>query len=91
MKKIALLLALVLVVVVGTGCYGPMKLTRSVDDWGNEEYVKSPWLGQLVGLAASVAMPVTSVIDSIILNPISFWGTDVGAGKGTPFMHKMAK
>ena len=75
--------------VVSVGCYGPMKLTRQVDDWANQIYVDSPWLGQIVGwIVLPIAMPVTNIIDWIILNPISFWGEDVWKNQGTPFDHK---
>ncbi len=95
MKKLVLAVLLVVFAVSAAGCFGPQKLTRSLDDWTNQMYVESPWLAgnvisyYLIGLATNI----TWFVDGLIFNTIDFWGTSAqpfGSGTGTAFVHKAA-
>ena len=90
MKKVFTLGLALLVVLAITGCYGPNKISRMFDDWGNQMYVDSPWLAQLllyVGVFG-IGMWVCQFIDMIVLNVIDFWGESAFRGYGTPFNHQ---
>jgi hypothetical protein len=89
MKKVFVVAMALLLVVSVSGCWGPMKLTRQLDDWANQMYVDSPWLAQVllyVGVFG-IGFWITSIIDELILNPIDFWGESAFRGWGTPFNH----
>lgn len=93
MKKVALVALSALLVVSVTGCFGPQKVTRALDDWANQEYVNTPWLiGNVVSSALLwVAFAVTQTVD-IFINAYYFWVVDAqpfGKGVGTPFNHKV--
>ena len=88
MLKGLLLLALAVMMV---GCFsGPNHLTRSVDDWQNKNYEKSPWattlLTQIVPMYPVVKM-LAAIPDVIVLNPGQFWGYDAWDGVGVGFIH----
>ncbi|MBI2931685.1 MAG: DUF3332 family protein [Planctomycetes bacterium] len=93
MKKLMVVGIALLILVGSTACYGPMKVTRQLDDWLNQQYVDSPWLvGNVVSVMfIGIAYYVTGLVDYVVLNPIDFWGTSAqpfGTGVGTPFEHK---
>lgn len=90
MKKLFVMSMALLLVVSATGCWGPQKITRQLDDWANQMYVDSPWLAQLLTYVGvfSIGFWVTSLVDWLVLNPIDFWGTSAFRGSGTPFNHK---
>ena len=93
MKKLAVVAVAVLVLITMSGCFGPMKLTRQFDDWTNQAYVDSAWLGQVLlytGIIPAVSV-ITNVIDYLILNPLNFWGQDAFRGQGRPFRHLRAE
>ena len=96
MKTIALVSLILIVCVAGSGCLGPMQVTRSYDDWLNQSYVDSPWLvGNMVSAAVlSVGFVFTWLIDTLVANPIDFWSKSASPtgkqGYGTPFDHKKA-
>ena len=75
------------------GCYGPQKLTRHLDDWVQEGYVRRPWLwgNTLSAVLIHVAQAITNVADGLLVNPMDFWGVSAwpfGRGWGTPFRHR---
>lgn len=94
MKKLALLSLAVLVLAVPmTGCYGPQMVNRQFDDWANQGYTDMPWLyGNVVSYALiSLANGVTWFVDGIV-NVYYFWVKDAqpfGDGAGTTFTHKV--
>jgi len=82
-------LALVVVLFAMTGCHGPQRLTRGLDEWANDGYEESPWLfGNAVShLLLAAASGLTWTLDSVI-NVYYFWVDDAapfGEGKGTPY------
>lgn len=87
MKRLAAAACAMLVL---AGCLGPNNLSRGFDDWVNQTYVDSPWLGQLllyIGLIPAV-YGVTTVLDFAIGNVFDFWGQSAFRGTGTPFIHR---
>lgn len=90
MNRAILVLGLLLMLVPAGGCWGPQKVTRNVDDWLQQGYVKRPWLFGNAAAAAAilVANVVTRFIDGLAVNPVDFWGLSAwpfGDGSGTPF------
>ena len=77
-----------------SGCFGPQKFTRHMDDWFNQLYVDNPWLAGNTAtvLVMQAVFVFTHIFDGLIVNPIDFWGVSAwpfGAqGHGTPFPHK---
>ena len=96
MKKIAVVSLILIVCTASSGCLGPMKVTRSYDDWLNQSYVDSPWLvGNIVSATVlSAGFVFAWIIDTLIVNPIDFWSKSAPPfgkqGNGTPFDHKKA-
>jgi len=90
MRRAAVLVALCVALGTGTGCFGPMKLTRGLDDWANQQYVDSPWLGQLLLYAGILpaGYVITYSIDFLVLNVLDFWGESMLRGTGTPYVHR---
>lgn len=94
MKKLALLSLAVLVLAVPmTGCYGPQNLNRGLSDWANEGYSQTPWLyGNVISYGLiSLANGITWFVDGIV-NMYYFWAKDAqpfGDGKGTVYTHKV--
>lgn len=87
------LLAVLLAAGAG-GCYGPQKLTRQLDDWVQEGYVRRPWpWGNTLSLSLiHAAQVLTNVLDGLLVNPLDFWGVSawpIGRGTGTPFHHRL--
>jgi len=73
MKTLKKTIALLLVTVVLTSCYGSFKLTRSLWDWNGT--VGDKFVNELVFLAF-VIVPVYEVatfVDAVVLNTIEFW------------------
>ena len=93
MKKtlVALLVSAALLAPV-SGCHGPQKLSRSLDEWTNNGYIESPWVyGNMIShvLLAGATM-LTWTVDSFI-NFYYFWVDDAwpaGSGKGTAYPYK---
>jgi len=84
--------ALVVVLLVAAGCAsGPSSLSRSVDDWQNNNYEDSPLT---TGLLTDVLpfYPLVKALayipDWLVLNPVQFWGDDVWDGEGAAFVHE---
>ncbi|WP_163710490.1 DUF3332 domain-containing protein [Mangrovibacterium lignilyticum] len=74
MKQMKKTIALLLVAVLLSSCYGSFKLTRSLWDWNGT--VGSKFANELVFLAF-VIIPVygvTTLVDAVVLNTIEFWG-----------------
>ena len=89
MKKVALILVLALVVVAGIGCYGTQKITRSLDDWGNEMQTNNAWLAQPVGL---IVIPIASIFTSLVdgvIDAYYFWADNAWSNRGTAYVHKV--
>ncbi len=79
-----------LVATTFASCFaGPHQLRRSVDDWDHRTYVASPWLD--VGLWVVPVIPLMKigafVGDTLVGDPIAFWGGDAWDGNGTGFQH----
>ena len=76
-----------------SGCFGPQKFTRHMDDWSNQLYVENPWLAgnTLTVLVMRLIFVFTNLIDGLVVNPLYFWGVDTwpfgNQGHGTPFHH----
>ncbi len=93
MRKLAIAsLALLILVSPLTGCHGPQKLTRSLDEWTNNGYIDSPWVyGNVIShVLLSVATALTWTVDSFI-NIYYFWADDAkpfGTGQGTAYPFK---
>ena len=84
-------LALACVLTLSSGCAtGPSRLSRTWDDWVNQQYGDNAWVTQilctiipvypLVGFAMGVG-------DIIVVNPYHFWKDDAWDNKGTVFNH----
>jgi len=90
MKKVSVvLLAFVLLLAPLSGCHGPQKLSRSLDEWTNDHYIESPWVfgNTLSHLLLAVATTLTWTVDSFI-NIYYFWADDAkpfGSGQGTAY------
>ena len=93
MKKLALLsLALLVLAVPMTGCYGPQMVNRGLSDWLNEGYTETPWLyGNVISYGIiSLANGITWFVDGFV-NAYYFWAKDAqpfGTGTGTTYVHK---
>ncbi|PTN08289.1 uncharacterized protein DUF3332 [Mangrovibacterium marinum] len=73
MKSWKKTIALLLVTVVLTGCYGSFTLTRSLWDWNGT--VGDKFVNELVFLAFVIVpvYEVATVVDGLVLNTIEFW------------------
>lgn len=92
MRKTAVLALALIVAVAASGCWGPEKLTRHLDDWTNQAYVENPWLtGNIVSTGIlHVLFLATGIMDGFI-NGYFFWFIDaepLGDGVGTKFQHR---
>lgn len=93
MQKVALVALAVVVLVAISGCGGPFKLSRTFDDWRNQQYVNDPWLWGNI-LSTSIFNFVSGIlgfVDMVALNLYDFWAKSAwpfGTGVGTPFQHK---
>jgi hypothetical protein len=90
MKRAALgsLLAVLLALPL-SGCHGPQRLSRGLDEWANNGYAESPWIygNFLAHVMLAGANVVTWTVDSFI-NVYYFWVNDAepfGDGRGTPY------
>ncbi len=86
MRRIGLLAALFLTATL-TGCVGPMKLSRSVDEHYNQFYVDSPVITELASPLFITGSIVASTVDYALVNPV-FWWKDALRGRGTPYYYK---
>ena len=92
MKKLAAAVLALLIGLSSSGCWGPQKLTRHMDDWSQQSYVDNPWfMGNVVSTALlHVIFVATGLLDGFI-NSYYFWFLDaepLGSGGGTKFEHK---
>jgi hypothetical protein len=75
-KRAILLLLVVGLLVLQTGCIGPFNLTKQVYHWNNQ--VGQKWINE--GLfVVFVIFPVYEILligDAILFNAIDFWGGD---------------
>jgi hypothetical protein len=93
MKKLLAAAILATSATVLSGCMsGPMRLTRTWDDYVNQKYTESSWIH---GALLQDILPVYPIVgfvmslgDVIVMNPIQFWGKDAWDGKGTGYDHK---
>ena len=81
--SVLLVLCLVLLPLISSGCYGPCKLSSGVTKWHNEieadKYTK-----EIIFLPVFfIAYPITAFIDYFILNIIEYWSTDKPEGPGS--------
>ena len=70
-----------------SGCAGPMKLSRKLDEHYNQFYVDSPFVTQLTTPIVVTGGVVASTLDYGLVNPV-FWWKDAVRGRGTPFYYK---
>lgn len=72
-KKLAVSLALALMCVSATSCYGPFKLTKKLHRWNGE--VENKWAreGLFLVLVIVPVYPFAALGDAIIFNSIEFW------------------
>ena len=90
MKKTLIgLLAAAVLTATASGCHGPQKLSRSLDEWANNGYEQQPWLfgNVLSHVLLAGASALTWTVDSVI-NVYYFWVDDAapfGDGTGTPY------
>lgn len=93
MRKLPLAgLVLAVALLTCTGCHGPQRLTRGLDEWANRGYAESPWLfgNVLSHILLGGASALTWTVDSFI-NIYYFWVDDAepfGDGKGTPYPYR---
>lgn len=88
MKRLTLLFALS--ALLFTGCAaGPHQLHRTVDDWDQDIYVKSPWLSAVLYIVPVFPFAKWGAMigDFFVFDAIAFWGEDAWDGKGTGFEH----
>ena len=68
MKRLPLAaLALAVVLATLTGCHGPQRMTRALDEWANNGYEQSPWLfgNFLSHVLLAGASALTWTVDSV--------------------------
>ena len=89
MKKFALVVLALALLLTASGCFGPFVLSRGFDDWMNQQYVDNPIMANVLMFTgiAPVAMLGAALADLLVTNPIKFVGEDLFRGKGTPFHH----
>ena len=81
---------LLLATTLFTGCFaGPHQLKRTVDDWDQDIYIKSPWLSAVLWVvpAFPLANFGASIGDFFVTDAYHFWFKDAWDGKGTAFEH----
>ncbi|MHC4605706.1 MAG: DUF3332 family protein [Planctomycetota bacterium] len=89
MRKLTLAACLVLILVGSSGCFGPMKLMRGLDDWANQQYVDSSWLGAVMFYPVLIPGYVLAFVgDVFIVNVIDFWGESAWKDNGTMYIHR---
>ena len=73
---------------------GPKRLTRSWDNYTNQQYAKDSWVH---GALLQDILPVYPIVgfvagisDALIVNPYFFWLHDVADRKGTAFEYQQA-
>jgi hypothetical protein len=68
---------------------GPHQLRRTVDDWDQKLYVKSPWIDAVLWVVP--VFPLANfgawVGDFFVTDAYAFWFKDAWDGKGTGFEH----
>jgi len=92
MKKLVSFGCALLVSSLLTGCMsGPMRLTRTWDDWTNQKYTENTWLH---GALLQDVLPVYPIVrfvmaigDVLVVNPYYFWGRDAWDNRGTGYVH----
>jgi hypothetical protein len=90
MRRLALACALLFSVSL-TGCLaGPHQLRRTVDDWDNKMYVKSPWVDAVLWIVP--VFPIlnfgATIGDFFVTDGYTFWIKDAFTGQGgTGFKH----
>lgn len=70
-----------------SGCVGPSKLRRGLDEYCNQMYVDNPLLAQCVSPLVVVGEAVASVADATFVNPV-YWWKDAMEGEGTPYYYR---
>jgi hypothetical protein len=91
-KTLIAVLASAALLVAASGCHGPQKMSRSLDEWTNNGYIESPWVyGNLIShLLLAGATALTWTVDSFV-NIYYFWVDDAkpfGTGRGTAYPFK---
>ncbi len=88
MRKLAL--SLITATCLLAGCAsGPHQLHRTVDDWDQDIYIKSPWLNGALHFIPVIpfARWAAMVGDFFVTDAYAFWFKDAWDGKGTGFKH----
>ncbi len=72
--KLAARLSLVAMLLGGTGCYGPFRLTQNLHSWNKD--VGGKWTREGVFLLMTIVpvYPFATLGDALIFNSIEFWG-----------------
>jgi hypothetical protein len=86
-------MALLCALMFTTSCWtGPMRLSRTWDDFWNQKYTESAWIhGALLGTVLPVYPIVgffAEFVDVLVLNTWTFWSKDAWDNHGTGFNHK---
>lgn len=91
MRKALILLPLIAVVLSTACATGPTYCNRYVDDYHNKFYQENPavcWVFTDILPVFPIVKWLAYIPDWLVLNPVQFWGYDVWAGEGTPFVHE---
>lgn len=70
-----------------SGCAGPSKLGRALDQSYNQLYVDSPWVAEGMLPLITVGGVLAWVGDIFFVNPVYFW-KDALEGQGTPYYYR---
>ena len=77
----------ILLVALTTGCVGPNKLKRGLDQAANRRYHESPLLAQLLFPFSLLMNHIAITGDLLIINP-TYWWKDVLRGEGTIYTYE---
>ena len=93
MKKSRLACALALTAMLASCAAGPHQLRRTVDDWDQSMYVKSPWMDAVLWVVPVIplAWNLAWIGDFLVTDGYTFWFKDAWDGKGTAFTHYEVK
>ena len=94
MKKLALACAIAATLLASSCMSGPKRLTRSWDDWVNQQYTENAWLHGALLQDIVPVYPIVGFVAGIgdaFVNFYYFWSKDAWDNKGTGFEHEQVQ
>ena len=91
-RKLLGSLVMACVMTLASGCVaGPNRLSRTWDDYANQQYTQNAWVTQILSTIIPVYPIVGCVMgigDVIVVNTYTFWAKDAfNNNKGTGYVH----